>query len=326
MLRSFSVIVPVLNKRGDILRTLTSIGASLAYVDAHHPRAADLRGEVVIVDEGSTDGTLDIADEWVRSEPRARLVRHFRSLGIGPARNTGVRVSTGDVLFFCDGDDLFDPEHVFIGFSILDWSSRVAAGPVPAFRLHIPGRGHVTIGGGRPLAALRTGVRIREPILDYWKNVVGRTIMQNVCVRRECHEWIEGFPEQLVYKLIGGCEDGAFTTWLTTFFTVGAVGLETVEYARRPGSSLDRQMDRFRHPPGSKFDRATPAQQVLADLRRRLEEARTTYLLDKLIALGAARLPQALTNVSGIREELQRRGRTADLGWLEPAADNRSDA
>ena len=312
MLHSFSVIVPVLNKREDILRTLTSIGASLAYFDAHHPRAADVRGEVVIVDEGSTDGTLGIVETWVLGNPRARLVRHHRSLGIGPARNTGVRVSTGDVLFFCDGDDLFDAEHVFVGFSILDWSSRAQAERVAAFRLHVVGRGHIALGAGRPLAALRTGVRINEPILEYWKGVVGRTIMQNVCLRRECHEWLEGFPEQQVYKTIGGCEDVAFTTWLTTFFNVGAVSLDTVEYVRRPGSSLDRQMNRFQHPPGSAFDQATPAQQVLMDLRRRLEDERTTYLLDKLITLGAPKLPRALTNLPGIREELQRRGRTAD--------------
>jgi glycosyltransferase involved in cell wall biosynthesis len=306
------VIVPVLNKRSDIVRTLQSISDSMAFFDANHPLAAEVQGEVIVVDEGSTDGTLELVQECARADFRLRLIQHHQSFGAGAARNTGVRMSRGDVLFYCDGDDLYFREHVFAGFSLLDHSESVASATAEDKHLRVGDLGHVVFSAKRPVAAVRTGVHLKETILPYWRTATGNSITQNLCVRRECHEWVEGFPEEAVYRRIGGCEDSAFSSWLATFFRVGQIDLETVEYVRRPGNSFDRQMKRFLHPPGSDFDVPSPALQALYDIRLRREDEKVGYLLDKWRVLGPPPLSPGLLNWELVLVELVRRRRLAE--------------
>jgi hypothetical protein len=309
MFNSYAVIVPVLNREDELPATLRSIGESLAYFDAHHPRSNEIAGEVVVVDEGSSDGTVDVVEAAASRDRRVRLLRHARSYGIGPARNTGVRMATGDVLFFCDGDDLFLPEHVFVGFSLLETSVSAPQSEADAIRIRVGGRGHLALSPAHPLAAVRTGVRLQDAIRPEWAAVVQATIAQCLCVRRDCHDWVEGFPEEAVYKQIGGCEDGAYAIRLETFFRVGVIDLETVEYIRRPGNSLDRQMQRFTHSPGSAFDALPPSEQPLHEIRRRLEEEKVSYLLEKWRVLGPPALPPAALNWPGVINELIERQR-----------------
>ncbi len=64
--------------------------------------------EIVVVDDGSTDGTT----RWLqRHHPSIRVVPSA-GLGPGPARNLGVEAATGEVVMFLDSDDEWLPEHV----------------------------------------------------------------------------------------------------------------------------------------------------------------------------------------------------------------------
>lgn len=96
---SLSVVVPTRNRCALLMTTLTSFLAS---------RDVDL--EVVIVDDGSTDGTAHrIA---ALGEPRVRLVRHDVSTGVVAARNLGIGLAEGEWLGFCDDDDVWAPEKL----------------------------------------------------------------------------------------------------------------------------------------------------------------------------------------------------------------------
>jgi CDP-glycerol glycerophosphotransferase len=64
--------------------------------------------EVVVVDDGSTDGTGDLADRLAAADPRVRVV-HQANAGLGAARNVGVRHASGSYLAFADSDDLVTP-------------------------------------------------------------------------------------------------------------------------------------------------------------------------------------------------------------------------
>lgn len=61
--------------------------------------------EAILVDDGSRDGSVDVAERFCAEDDRFRLVRQENS-GLGPARNTGVVHARGELLAFVDSDDL----------------------------------------------------------------------------------------------------------------------------------------------------------------------------------------------------------------------------
>ena len=66
--------------------------------------------EVVIIDDASTDSTLEVVLDEIGDDPRFRVVRTHRSVGIGPARNQGVGMSTTKYITFLDLDDFLAPD------------------------------------------------------------------------------------------------------------------------------------------------------------------------------------------------------------------------
>ncbi|MBE6382569.1 MAG: glycosyltransferase [Lentisphaerae bacterium] len=88
-----SVIVPVYNVEKYLRRSLDSIlGQTLENI------------EVVCVDDGSTDGSAAILDEYAVKDPRIRVI-HQANNGAGAARNVGIGAAHGEYLFFFDPDD-----------------------------------------------------------------------------------------------------------------------------------------------------------------------------------------------------------------------------
>ena len=67
----------------------------------------DVEVEVVVVDEGSSDGTQD----WLAglADPRLKVIRHDKPQGVARARNAGLAVATGEWVGFLDDDDLWAP-------------------------------------------------------------------------------------------------------------------------------------------------------------------------------------------------------------------------
>jgi glycosyltransferase involved in cell wall biosynthesis len=65
--------------------------------------------EVIVVDDGSTDGTAEIADELERTYPHVRVIHHPQNRGYGGALQTGFRAATKELVFYTDGDAQYDP-------------------------------------------------------------------------------------------------------------------------------------------------------------------------------------------------------------------------
>jgi CDP-glycerol glycerophosphotransferase (TagB/SpsB family) len=93
-----SLIVPVHNVRAYLRACLDSI---------FDQGFADL--EVVAVDDASPDGSGQILDEYAERHPELRVLHLEANVGLGPARNAGLDVATGEYLLFLDSDDLLAP-------------------------------------------------------------------------------------------------------------------------------------------------------------------------------------------------------------------------
>jgi glycosyltransferase involved in cell wall biosynthesis len=68
--------------------------------------------EIIIVDDGSADGTADIADELARTYPQVRAVHHPINRDYGAALQTGFRSATKELIFYTDGDAQYDPTEL----------------------------------------------------------------------------------------------------------------------------------------------------------------------------------------------------------------------
>jgi glycosyltransferase involved in cell wall biosynthesis len=101
---SLSVFFPALNDSGTIgsmvIRAVTA--ASKLTPDY----------EVIVVNDGSTDATAEIAEELARTYPHVRVVHHARNRGYGGALQTGFRSSTKELIFYTDGDAQYDPAEL----------------------------------------------------------------------------------------------------------------------------------------------------------------------------------------------------------------------
>lgn len=83
------------------------------------------RLEVIVVDDGSTDGTGAVADELARSDPRVRVVHHPARRGYGGALRSGIAASRYEYIFFTDGDRQFDPADVTLLLARLEGADCV---------------------------------------------------------------------------------------------------------------------------------------------------------------------------------------------------------
>ncbi len=95
-----SVLVPVLNVAGLLPRCLDSLLAQ-----THRPL------EIIVVNDGSTDGSGAVIDSYAALHPEVRPV-HQRHRGLGPARNAALALARGEYVAMVDADDWVEPGFI----------------------------------------------------------------------------------------------------------------------------------------------------------------------------------------------------------------------
>ena len=119
-----SVVIPVYNE----VKTIKEIVSRV--------QAVDLEKEIVIVDDGSTDGTRELLPEISLAQKNVRVFYHDRNQGKGAALRTGFEGATGDIVIVQDADLEYDPreypvllEPILDGRADIVYGSRFLGGP-----------------------------------------------------------------------------------------------------------------------------------------------------------------------------------------------------
>lgn len=107
-----SIIIPVYNVAAFLPETLESIQNQTAR-----------EFELILVDDGSTDGSGAICDAFAQKDSRLRVI-HQKNAGVSAARNAGVAAATGDYIGFVDSDDIIEKDMFAV---MLAWAEKEQA-------------------------------------------------------------------------------------------------------------------------------------------------------------------------------------------------------
>ncbi|GAB4275700.1 MAG: glycosyltransferase family 2 protein [Candidatus Promineifilaceae bacterium] len=136
-----SVIVPVYNERETLIPALKAV---LNVALAH---------EIIVVDDGSTDGTRDLYDEVRTLSPIIKVFMHEKNMGKGAAVRTGFQQASGDIFLIQDADLEYDPRDypallrpIQEGRAVVVYGSRFRGGPTKTmFFWHMVGNKFLTL-------------------------------------------------------------------------------------------------------------------------------------------------------------------------------------
>jgi len=97
---SITVFFPCYNERDNVARVTERALGVLERIGADY--------EIIIVDDGSSDGTGQVADELAGGHDAVRVIHHDRNRGYGAALQSGFNAAAKELVFYTDGDGQFD--------------------------------------------------------------------------------------------------------------------------------------------------------------------------------------------------------------------------
>jgi glycosyltransferase involved in cell wall biosynthesis len=179
-----SALIPTYNRRAFTCRAIESVFAQTLPVD-----------EVIVVDDGSTDGTAD--EIFGRYGSRVKLLRQ-KNAGVSAARNSAIRIARGEWLAFLDSDDVWSPRKLELQFDAI---SALGANEFGACFTDCIFEGNAEM----KLSAFKeAGLESRSifgTLEDPARYVLARhpvIFVQNLVVRRSLIEELGGFDEDMV--------------------------------------------------------------------------------------------------------------------------------
>lgn len=108
-----SIIVPVYNVERYLRECLDSIAQLKAF-----------SWEAILIDDGSTDSSGAICDEYAKREPKFRVI-HQKNAGVSAARNAGLEAAEGEWIWFVDSDDSINPDFEITNMEALEQADYV---------------------------------------------------------------------------------------------------------------------------------------------------------------------------------------------------------
>ncbi|PSB10599.1 glycosyl transferase family A [Pleurocapsa sp. CCALA 161] len=169
---TISVVIPTYNSETTIQETIESV---------QKQTFSDF--EIIVIDDGSQDGTIELVKSLVKLEPRLKIFC-YENAGVAVARNRGIELAQGEFISLLDADDLWTPDKLELQLKAL--KDHPQAGVAYSWTNPIDEQGKILFLGTRPI----------------WEgNVYGKLLQtnflsngSNILVRREAIESICGFP------------------------------------------------------------------------------------------------------------------------------------
>jgi glycosyltransferase involved in cell wall biosynthesis len=168
---SISAVFPCFNDAGSIASLVARANAILREVTADY--------EIIVVDDGSTDHSVAVLEELLRSRPvPLRLVRHPRNLGYGGALRTGFAEATKDWIFYTDGDAQYDVAELRSLLALVHDDIDVVQG----YKLTRQDPWHRVLLGAvyRKVARIMFCLKIRDVDCDF--RLIRRSILQKIAL------------------------------------------------------------------------------------------------------------------------------------------------
>ena len=219
-----SVIIPAFNAAATLAPTLASALAQ-SYADL----------EIVVVDDGSTDATAEIATAFADRDPRVRVIITANG-GVAKARNRGIAEARGELLAPLDADDLWHPEKIARQVETLD-----AAGPRVGlvynwFRL-IDGDGLVT--APTPMPTVEGAVLHRHLVWNFIGNGSAPLLRRSALPE-------EPYAPALRQAGNEGCEDYLLQLWIARRFHFACVPAYLTAYRKTAHSMSSNHARMYR--------------------------------------------------------------------------------
>lgn len=268
----FSVVIPVYNAESTLERCVASV------------MAQNVSMEVVLVDDGSTDGSPELCRRLAAADPRVRLIRKANG-GLSSARNAGIEVASGDYITFVDSDDSLLPgayAEVSAAMAALDWPDMAEYG----MRLFV----------GAPWEReLSFGTSLYRDPFEYWfrSHAWAHCYACNKLFRRSLFASVR-FPEGRWFedswtlpRLLRQCCSVATLPTVGYVYTYNASGITSTADARRYSDLLQAEVATLKALPESVRGKYAPEmalyyEQALNDQLTAYELGATRLLLPPL--------------------------------------------
>lgn len=255
-----TVVVPTHNRRQLVAQAIHSI---------LHQKGVSL--ELVVVDDGSTDGTGTWLDGIATADSRIKVVHHERPRFISSARNAGIAKASGRWVAFCDDDDLWAPDKLSSQLAALRaCSARWGCAGVVVVDERLEIVGHHNVKGGEILSRL----------LEVNTIPTGSSVIAELSLIRE----IGGFD-----PVLRGSEDWDVWIKLGQHSPLAAVDRPLIAY-RLGAQSLSMDVNRMRTGRSIIVDRYAA---LAARHSARPDEASHERYLAKQLLRGGSRLQAA---------------------------------